>query len=104
MADCGDGTPCGTLVWALSDQDTDTPLDIHNKDSTLRGRSLTGLEIVYGFKLKKDRWRSGKIYNPQDGKTYGSSMRLLDNGNLEVKGCVGPICKTQIWTMIKTKG
>ena len=101
VADCGDGTPCGTLVWVQSDQDKDVPLDVNNKNTELRTRPLIGLKMVYGFKLKKDRWKSGKIYNPEDGKTYGSALKRLDASTLEVKGCVGPICKTQIWTKLE---
>jgi uncharacterized protein (DUF2147 family) len=31
------------------------------------------------------------------GKTYQSKAKLMGN-KFEVKGCVGPICKAQVWT------
>jgi len=101
IADCGDGTPCGTLVWVKSEQKTDMPLDINNKEPELRVRPLIGIQLVYGFEQKKDRWKNGKIYNPEDGRTYRSSMRRLDYNTLEVKGCLGPICKAQIWKAVE---
>ena len=99
--DCGDGTPCGTLVWVEPNEDGSVVTDRHNSDKTLSARPLIGVQLLHGFKLKSNKWKSGKIYNPKDGKTYGSSLKLKDDGTLQVKGCVGPICKKQIWTKIE---
>lgn len=101
ISDCGDGTPCGTLVWVQTDQDVDIPLDINNKDPELAKRPLIGIKILYGFTSKKSKWKGGKIYNAADGKTYGSSLKEIDANQLQVKGCVGPICQKQIWTRVK---
>ncbi|OYW82850.1 MAG: hypothetical protein B7Z22_13475 [Hyphomonas sp. 32-62-5] len=30
-------------------------------------------------------------------KTYDSRLKRLGDGTLEVKGCIGPVCQTQIW-------
>ena len=103
IVDCGDGTPCGSIIWVDSVQDTDMPLDINNKDKTLAKRPLVGIKMIYGFKSKKNGWKKGKIYNPGDGKTYGSAIKLQDNGTLQVKGCVGPLCQTQIWTRVEAE-
>jgi len=100
IADCGDGTPCGTLVWVQTDQNIETPLDIYNKDPELAKRPLIGSQMLYGFKSKKSKWKGGKIYNAADGKTYGSSLKRIDEDTLQVKGCVGPICQKQIWTRV----
>lgn len=102
IEDCGDGTPCGTLVWVELSEDGANGMDRHNPDKTLATRPLVGVQLLYGFKLKSDKWKSGKIYNPKDGKTYGSSIKRLEDGTLQVKGCIGPICKKQIWTKIDT--
>ena len=99
ILDCGDGTPCGHLRWVQTDQSGE-PKDINNSDAALRSRPLIGVKMLSGFKLKKDRWKKGTIYNPKDGKTYGSSLKRLDPTTLQVKGCVGPICKKQIWTLV----
>ncbi len=103
ISDCGDGTPCGLLIWAESEQTDSVPKDINNKDSELRTRPLIGIKMIYGFELKKEEWKSGKIYNAKDGKTYKASLKRLDEDTLQVKGCVGPICKKQIWTRLSTE-
>jgi len=97
IQDCGDGTPCGTLIWV----DPSAPgggLDAENPEPTLRTRPLVGLEIIWGYEKRGERWRSGRIYNPQDGKTFRSSLHLRSEDKLIVKGCLGPICRSNTWT------
>ncbi|MEL7128127.1 MAG: DUF2147 domain-containing protein [Pseudomonadota bacterium] len=99
IADCGDATPCGNVTWAdLTEAPTDK--DVNNPDAALRDRPLIGLQMLWGFSRRNDRWRRGRIYDPEAGKTYGSGIRLTDEGELAVKGCIGPVCRTQIWTPI----
>lgn len=90
-------TPCGNIVW-IDAPDAQTLTDTENPDETLRSRPLIGLQMLYGFEAKKDQWKKGRIYDPEAGKTYGSRLRKLEDGSLQVKGCIGPICQTQIWT------
>ncbi len=92
-----DATPCGEIVW-IDAPDAASLTDVENPDEALRGRPLLGLEMLYGFEAKKDQWKKGRIYDPETGKTYGSRLRRLDDGSLQVKGCIGPVCQTQIWT------
>ncbi|MEM7004778.1 MAG: DUF2147 domain-containing protein [Pseudomonadota bacterium] len=99
IADCGDTTPCGTVVWY--DRETATAhTDINNPDPALQDRPIVGMEMLSGFRRRGERWRRGTIYNAEDGKTYGSGINIRDDGNLTVKGCIGPLCQTQIWTPI----
>jgi len=104
IADCGDGTPCGHLIWVELNPDGSVPNDANNPDDDLSSQSLIGVKMLHSFKLKGERWRRGKIYNPSDGKTYGSSLKRLDADRLQVKGCVGPICKKQVWTRVEQAG
>jgi len=99
ITDCGDGTPCGALVWV---DPTGTPIDrdAQNPDATLQKRPLIGVQIVGGYKAGRRTWRQGRIYNPEDGKTFASSLRRLESGDLRVKGCLGPLCITNIWTPV----
>ena len=99
IEDCGDGTPCGTLAW-VDPATTETDLDARNKDKSLRSRPLVGLDMVWGFERAGDVWRRGRIYNPEDGRTFRSALSLETDGRLKVKGCVGPFCQTQYWTRI----
>jgi len=96
ISDCGDGTPCGELVWFKVAEGGITT-DALNPDPALRTRSLYGSEVFWGFKKKKNKWNGGRIYDAQSGKTYKSKIELKDDGTLKVKGCVGPICQSQIW-------
>ena len=98
IADCGDGTPCGTVVWidpaAISNGATP------DEATDAKGQKVLGLTMLEGFKKKKSNWASGTIYDPEDGKTYGSRLKRLEDGTLQVKGCIGPICQTQIWEFV----
>ena len=99
IADCGDGTPCGKVIW-IEPSVMEVTTDQQNPDETLRNRPLIGLQILEGFEWADERWKGGTIYDPEVGKTYGSRIRRNDDGSLEVKGCIGPICQTQIWTAV----
>lgn len=95
IIDCGDGSPCGTIIWLNPEkiQAGLAPEDLKTK----AGKSVLGLEIVKGFSRKKKDWRGGTIYDPGKDKTYASRLKRLANGNLEVKGCISFFCLTQIW-------
>ena len=93
--DCGDGTPCGRLTNITNTEAKDES----NPDPSLRDRPLQGLVILNQFKAKKSGgFKSGKIYNPRDGKSYKSAIKLTETGQLQVKGCVAFFCQSQHWT------
>ncbi|MBX7514185.1 DUF2147 domain-containing protein [Qipengyuania sp. GH38] len=71
--------------------------DVNNKEPRLRNRKLLGMPVLTGFSEESDLWR-GEIYDPKSGKTYRSVVRRKDANRLEVKGCIGPFCQTQVWT------
>lgn len=97
IGDCGRSI-CGRIAQFLvpppkgADQ-----RDVNNKDSSKRGRKLLGMPILTGFAADGDTWR-GEIYDPKTGKTYRSILRRKGANQLEVKGCLGPFCQTQVWT------
>lgn len=95
--DCGDGSPCGRVAWIDAHTGAVT-VDTHNQDTSKRGQPILGMVLLEGFKRHQKGWRGGSIYNPRDGKTYKAKIMRLDNGQLQVKGCVGPICKAQVWS------
>jgi uncharacterized protein (DUF2147 family) len=88
---------CGTLERFLvlpaggADQ-----RDVNNADPAQRQRRLLGLPILLSLTEDKDLWR-GQIYDPKSGRTYTSEVRRKGAGALEVKGCFGPLCRTQEW-------
>lgn len=71
--------------------------DTKNPDKTLRSRKILGISVLQNLESDGEVWR-GTIYDPRSGKSYRSVVYLMKNGNLNVKGCVGPICQSQTWT------
>lgn len=100
IADCGDGTPCGTL-YSINTENPEAALDSNNPDPDLATKPLLGSRMLWGFEEKSKRWSSGKIYDAESGKSYKSKIKKLEDGTLEVKGCVGPFCQSQIWTAVE---
>ena len=99
IKDCGDGTPCGTVVW-VDLKPTDSGKDDKNPDSALRDRPLVGIQLLSGFERDDEEWTSGEIYDPESGDTYRSNLKLKEDGTLKVQGCILFLCQTQIWTAL----
>lgn len=99
IADCGDGTPCGTLVWIITPSPV-MPKDGNNPDPQKRDRPLLGVQMLSGFSAGGENWKKGRIYNPEDGKSYRSAIERKGVNVLDVKGCIGPVCKSQTWYRI----
>jgi len=96
IAPCGKSL-CGTLArFLVTPPGGADQRDVHNPDTRLRNRKLLGLPILTGFAEDGAVWR-GTIYDPKAGKSYRSILRRLDGERLEVKGCIGPFCQTQVW-------
>jgi uncharacterized protein (DUF2147 family) len=97
---CGQRT-CGRILPATP-RPGQSEFDVRNPNVALRTRPLIGLNILSGFtRQPDDSYKGGTIYNPEDGRTYRSEFRLKPDGRLEVKGCVGPFCQSQIWTAVR---
>jgi len=62
--------------------------DAKNPNETLRTREVLGIELLTGFTYREGVYASGKIYDPESGKTYDCKM-TLDGNNLRVRGFVG---------------
>jgi uncharacterized protein (DUF2147 family) len=69
-----------------------TPLlkDVHNPNPDLRNRIILGIDVFYDFTFDEStrEYINGKIYNPQDGKTY-SALMWMDGDNMILKGYIG---------------
>ncbi len=54
--------------------------------------------MLWGFAAEKDGWRDGRLDNPADGMTFRAHLGLLSSSALRVTGCLGPLCRSEIWT------
>ena len=94
---------CGTAMCGRVSKFLKTPpggydqKDTKNPDKNLRARKILGIAVLHSLKADDKVWR-GTIYDPRNGKSYRSVVYLQKNGNLNVKGCIGPICQSQVWT------
>jgi uncharacterized protein (DUF2147 family) len=88
---------CGTVVGLRKPRDDKgrPRLDKGNPNPALRARPVIGLTILRNMKASGDgRW-TGTIYNPDDGKTYRSQMKLQNARIMKVVGCVaGVLCRS----------
>ena len=100
ISQCG-ATVCGKISKYLKTPPKGADQkDENNPNKALRTRKVLGINILYNLKADGEKWR-GTIYDPRNGKSYRSVVYLQKNGNLNVQGCIGPICKSQIWTAAK---
>ena len=89
---------CGVIVAMANGRDGRPLLDSQNPDPKLKTRALVGLPLIFGFRSAGGgRWADGKIYNPDDGKTYDAKLEPGPGGTLRVSGCVLFLCKAQTW-------
>ncbi|WP_395714900.1 DUF2147 domain-containing protein [Reyranella sp.] len=58
---------------------------------------MIGLPILSGLAPTAGGVWSGRIYNPEDGKTYSATLRRTAPDTLFVEGCVLFICQKQVW-------
>ncbi len=101
---------CGKIVWTKDpnypvDSKEGMPgtpvLDYNNPNPKLRKTPIIGLQILYDFMFAGDNlWTGGKIYNPDNGKTYSGKIILVSPSQLNLRGFIGIelIGKTTTWT------
>ena len=98
---CGEAF-CGKIVWLKEPKNDEgkDKTDINNPDPDKRDQKIIGLNIVWGFRYKGEKWVGGKIYDPDNGKTYKCKMELESEERLKVRGYIGfsLIGRTTIWT------
>ena len=109
---------CGRIVWLshpVYDEAGDwgevgsPKIDWHNSDKELRSRPIVGLELMHSFRVDDGKWRDGRIYDPDNGKTYRSELTLPEGGQLlKVRGYVRiafvNIGRTTEWTRVLDPG
>ncbi len=109
IAKCGDKY-CGKIVWLKNplypaDSKVGTPgtpkLDHNNPDPSLKKAPRMGLVIMHDFKFAGDNvWSDGKVYDPNNGKTYSGKLTLVSPTQLNLRGFIGVSLfgRTEKWT------
>jgi len=95
IKDCGDGSPCGHFIWFAPDQPP--KVTVTRKFSGEKGQPLLGSVMLKNFSKRKSDWRGGKVFDSDNDKVYHARLKRLPDGSLQVKGCIGPFCQTQVW-------
>ena len=94
----------GKIVWTRDMYEADGKTlkkDSKNTNESLRNRTIVNLVILTGFTYDDGQWTDGEIYDPKNGKTYKSKMKIKGS-TLEVRGYVGSpmFGKTTVWTRV----
>lgn len=81
----------GKIIWLKDPLEGGKPrIDKQNPDEKLKTKPLMGLVFLKGFKKVADtEWENGTIYDPRNGKSYSSQMKLSSPKQLDVRGYVG---------------
>ena len=84
---------CGVFTWLKN------PTNKAGKPAAdVAGKPILGMTFIRDFKrAAPGRWHGGKIYSPEEGKTYDSKMQIAPDGTLKLSGCVLFICQAQTW-------
>jgi Delta7-sterol 5-desaturase len=95
---------CGVVTWLWEPIDSEGgPIrDKHNPDKRLRARPILGISLLEDFqRIVNEESMEGRIYNPENGRTYRASLKLRSPDLLEVKGCLFIACDTQVWRRVE---
>lgn len=93
---------CGKIVDGDPLRADPNQKDIYNKDPALRGRPVKGLVVFSGYAGGPREWKGGPFYDPQKGDRSRTGMvTLVSDNELVVKGCIGPLCRSERWKRVK---
>jgi uncharacterized protein (DUF2147 family) len=70
--------------------------DTNNPDSNLRSRPLVGVPVLTNLSAEGQRF-TGRGYSPEEGRNFNATVHV-ENGRLNVRGCVAVFCRTVVWT------
>lgn len=95
VSPCGSSL-CGKVVALKKPRDGKgrPRRDKENPNPALRQRPVIGLTILSNMKPGGKGYWTGTIYNPDDGNTYRSEMKLQNANTMRVDGCVAVFCRS----------
>ncbi len=94
----------GRLSWLRqpNDENGKPSLDGNNPDPALRSRPILGLVIIHAVYGGGGQWK-GTVYDPDNGRTYGCSIRLAGPDTMKLRGYLGfsLFGRTETWKRVK---
>ncbi|HEY6824627.1 MAG TPA: DUF2147 domain-containing protein [Steroidobacteraceae bacterium] len=69
----------------------------------LRNQPIVGMKILWGMRPEADAYTGGEILDPDEGKVYRCTLRVVAGGRkLEVRGYIGISLfgRTQVWDRV----
>ncbi|MEO8402243.1 MAG: DUF2147 domain-containing protein [Gammaproteobacteria bacterium] len=98
-----DGSLRGQVIkiWPKPGKDENEVCDACKGNN--HNKRIVGMTILEGMRVNGDKWTGGQILDPNNGKTYRCSLRLVNNGaSMQVHGYIGlPILgRTQTWIRV----
>jgi uncharacterized protein (DUF2147 family) len=97
----------GKIVWLKEPIDPETgkpKVDKNNPDEALQNAPLRGYRLLKDFVYQGDNeWDSGTIYDPENGSTYSSTIKMVDDNTLDIRGYIGisAFGRTDVWKRLK---
>lgn len=82
---------CGKVSWASAEA---------KQDASEAGiNPLIGIELLQDYSRGQNGIWHGRVYVPDMGRTFQSTISVQDPMDLRISGCIlgGLICKSQIW-------
>ena len=65
-------------------------------------RAIVGRQMIWSMTPQGGgRYRGGRIWAPDQDKTYNGKMTLQSADRLKVEGCVLVICRGQTWSRVR---
>lgn len=68
-----------------------------------KGKKVIGMNILWGFVVRKGSWTTGSILDPETGDVYSGKFWMVNDSTLQVRGYGGPFdlfYRTQTWKRI----
>jgi uncharacterized protein (DUF2147 family) len=101
---CGEAM-CGRISWLLVEHDEDGNIltDIYNPNPALRSAPVLGLVIMSDIlPTEEDGVWKGRVYNPQDGRSYDFWLTVKSESQIIIEGCglYNLICQKHTWERV----
>jgi uncharacterized protein (DUF2147 family) len=93
---------CGRIVWLdpRFEKDGSTLVDENNPEPSLRKQRICGLEVLKGLTPDQEgAWDGGRIYDPEEGRSYNAALTSKGPNEIEVTGYLGvrALGETMTW-------